>query len=61
MTNEEFIEEILIKAHEKGIRKQVLDKSMKLMDVDSTLSFYDAISRAYKIEKLNLKNDRTKG
>ena len=61
MTNEEFIEEILIKAHEKGIRKQVLEQSMKLMDIDSKLSFHDAISRAYKIEKLNLKNDRTKG
>jgi hypothetical protein len=61
MTNEELIEEILIKAHDKGIRKQVLEQSIRLMDIDPKLTFHDAVSRAYRIEKQNLKNDRTKG
>ncbi len=55
MTNEEQIEEILIKSHNLGIRGEVISTAIKLMDVDNSLHFYDAINKAYKIEKNNLK------
>lgn len=56
MTNEELIEELLTHAHDLGIRKKVLDTTLKLMDVDKKLHFYDAITRAYNIEKNKLEN-----
>jgi len=58
MTNEELIEELLTFAHELGIRKNVLDTTLKLMDVDKTLHFYDAINKAFNIEKNKLDDDR---
>ena len=58
MTNEELIEELLTFAHELGIRKQVLDTTLKLMDVDKTLHFYDAINKAFNFEKNKLDDDR---
>lgn len=51
MTNEEIIEEILYKAHEKGIRQQVLETSVKLMDVNKSIPFLTALEQAYRIEK----------
>lgn len=58
MTNEELIEELLTFAHDLGIRRQVLDTTLKLMDVDKTLHFYDAISKAFNIEKNKLGDER---
>ena len=51
MTNEELVEEILYKAHERGIRKEVLVRTNKIMDENPNINFYDAIPVAYKIEK----------
>jgi hypothetical protein len=56
MTNEERVEEILIKSHNLGIRKEVINSAVALMDVDKTISFYDAIDKAYRIEKNKLKD-----
>jgi len=58
MTNEELIEELLTFAHDLGIRRQVLDTTLKLMDVDKTLHFYDAITKAFNIEKNKLEDER---
>ncbi|MFN7584001.1 MAG: hypothetical protein ACK5P0_01440 [bacterium] len=58
MTNEELIEELLTFAHELGIRKKDLDTTLKLMYVDKTLHFYDAINKAFNIEKNKLDDDR---
>lgn len=56
MTNEERTEEILIKSHALGIRKEVINTAVALMDVDKQLSFYDAIDKSYSIEKNKLKS-----
>lgn len=58
MTNEELIEELLTIAHELGIRKKVLDTTLKLMDVNKNLHFYDAINKAFNIEKNKLDDER---
>lgn len=58
MTNEELIEELLTFAHDMGIRRKVLDTTIKLMDVDKNLHFYDAISKAFSIEKNKLESGR---
>lgn len=58
MTNEELIEELLTIAHELGIRKKVLGTTLKLMDVDKNLHFYDAINKAFNIEKNKLDDER---
>ena len=58
MTNEERVEEILIKSHNLGIRKDVINTAIYLMDADKSLSFYDAIDKSYRIEKNKLKDER---
>lgn len=52
MTNEEFIEEILWKAHTNGTYKEVIEISKKLRNEDESLSFEDSIHKA--IESLEL-------
>ncbi len=56
MTNEELVEEIFYKAHQKGIRTEVLLRVSKVMDENPKTNFYDAVHIAYKIEKDILKN-----
>lgn len=55
MTNEELIEEFLIKAHNLGIRSEVINGAVSLMDIDKKLSFCDAIEKSYRVEKNKLK------
>lgn len=61
MTNEELVEEIMYKAHKKGIREKVLMHASKMMDDDKNLTLYEAIPLSYLIEKQKLKtNERTR-
>lgn len=51
MTKEEFIEELLIKAHRKGFREEVLETSRKIRNEVPNIPFFDSIEEAYRIEK----------
>jgi len=59
MTNEELIEEILIKSHNLSIRKEVINGAVSLMDVDKNLSFCEAVEKSYRVEKNKLRNKST--
>ena len=61
MTNEELIEEILIKAHDKGIRTDVIQGAIKLMDTNTNLAFCDAIQTSYSIEKRKFRDGQQNG
>ena len=47
MTNEEYVEEILINAHQQGVYNDVLDEVGKLMRQNRTITFYDAIQEVF--------------
>lgn len=51
MTKEEFIEELLIKAHRKGFREEVLKTSQKIRNEIPNIPFLDSIEEAYQMEK----------
>lgn len=51
MTKEEFIEELLIKAHRKGFREDVLETSRKIRNEVPNIPFFDSIEEAYRMEK----------
>ena len=48
MSTEEIIVEILHNAHAKGIRLQVLEKVLSLMNANANLSRVDAYEMAYQ-------------
>ena len=55
MTNEDQIEEILIKAEEHGIRSQVIELSLEMRINDPSMNRIDSIEQAYKSLKSNIK------
>ena len=48
MTNEEYIEELLIKSHSLGIKDQVFELSRQLQEHDRTLDMHGSIQQAYE-------------
>ena len=48
MTNEEYIEELLIKSHSLGIKDQVFELSKQLKQEDRTLDMHGSIQQAYE-------------
>lgn len=51
MTNEERVEEILIESYQIGINNKVLQSTIKIMDENKNMSFYQSIERAFLHEK----------
>jgi hypothetical protein len=47
MTNEEYIEEILIVAHQQGVRDEILNQVDKVMKQNYSKSFYEVIHEVF--------------
>jgi hypothetical protein len=54
MTNEDFILEILMEAESMGIRKEVLDLSLKIREENSLIDTHTSIERAFHYMKSKL-------
>jgi len=54
MTNEEFIQELLIEAESLGIRKEVLELSNKINQENEFMDINSSIERAFEHIKIKL-------